>query len=161
MIEDNMLFSHVKILCFPAKLTWYFIGGYRIYEKLMFLFNQNQINDLFVFAIIKASFKHSIHNGFKPRINGDILIWFFYFKDSLFSVRINALGCENTKMIQYSKKMSKIIILRLILSSRETEQKTKQFSLSFHLVTRIKNIYIYIYYLSQASPILLGNLVYV
>lgn len=33
--------------------------------------------------------------------------------------------------------MSKIIILRLILSSRETEQKTKQFSRSFHFVTRI------------------------
>ena len=103
MIKDNikivMLFSQVKILCSPAKLTWYF----SVYEKLMFLCNQNQINDLFVFAIIKASLKHSIHNGFKPRINGDILIWFLYFKDSLFSVRINALGCENTKMIQLAK----------------------------------------------------------
>ena len=98
-----MLFSQVKILhvCFPVKLTWYFIGGYSDYKKLMVLFNQNQINDLFVFAIIKASLKHPIHNGFKPRINGDILIWFLYFKDSLFSVRINALGCENTKMIHY------------------------------------------------------------
>ena len=100
-----LLFSQVKILhvCFPVTLTWYFIGGYSDYEKLMVLFNQNKINDLFVFAIIKASLKHPIHNGFKPRINGDILIWFLYFKDSLFSVRINALGCENTKMIQYQK----------------------------------------------------------
>ena len=105
MFEDDMLFSQLKILhvCFPVKLTWYFIGGYSDYKKLMVLFNQNQINDLFVFAIIKASLKHPIHNGFKPRINGDILIWFLYFKDSLFSVRINALGCENTKMIQYQK----------------------------------------------------------
>ena len=68
-----------------------------MFIKKRSLFNQNQINDLFVFAIIKASLKHSIHNGLKPRINGDILIWFLYFKDSLFSVRINALGCENTK----------------------------------------------------------------
>ena len=97
--EDNMLFSHVKISRFPCNSAGISLEV-TVFIKKRSLFNQNQINDLFVFAIIKASLKHSIHNGLKPRINGDILIWFLYFKDSFFSVRINALGCENTKMIQ-------------------------------------------------------------
>lgn len=64
-----------------------------LHNTILYISYRQNIN-LFVFSIIKTSFEHPVHNGFKSRIYSNIFIWVFCFINSFLSVWINAFCCK-------------------------------------------------------------------